>query len=106
ITNGVNAVSVMGQTAFNSATPHTTQSGMSGVDMLRYDGVNSRLFVAEFKHNRVTVWNATGTITNGQAATNVLGQSVYNSSHSISGVTQSNLFDPPSVFFDTVNHLY
>ncbi len=95
ITNGQNAVNVLGQTGF----------GSSGINRMwdpsdiAYDSSNNRLFVVETGSDRVTVYNTT-TITNGQNAVNVLGASAVG----VLGTGNSNqnsLYDPSSVAYDT-----
>jgi DNA-binding beta-propeller fold protein YncE len=106
ITNGENASYVLGQPNFTSRIATTTQSGLRlpptlnypgcGVD---YDEANQRLFVADTNNNRVMVFNvATSTITNGENADYVLGQSNFISSSS--ATTQSGLSLPTGIAYD------
>ncbi len=55
ITNGMNAVSVIGQDSFTDTEPATTQDGSSGPTHLFYDSGNSYLYVQQFGNERVVV---------------------------------------------------
>jgi DNA-binding beta-propeller fold protein YncE len=102
ITNGENAVNVLGQTSFTSSIATTTQSGLYAPIGLDFDSVNSRLFVADFNNCRTLVFNvATSTITNGENAVNVLGQTSFTSSTAY--YTQNGLPAPTAVSYDPTN---
>jgi DNA-binding beta-propeller fold protein YncE len=73
ITDGENAVNVLGQEDFTTNTAVLDQDGMSGPRGVAYDAGNNRLFVADTTYNRVTVYNVAA-ITDGEDAVNVLGQ--------------------------------
>ena len=98
ITNGQNAVNVLGQANFTTSTIAITQSGMRQPGDVEYDSTNSRLFVADYF--RVLVFNV-ATITNGQNAVNVLGQANFTSS--ITAVTQSGMSGPAGLVYDNTN---
>ncbi len=76
ITDGENAINVLGQTAFTTSTAATTQAGMNVPTGLVYDSTGQRLFVAQNTGNRVTVYDVAA-ITNGENATGVLGQATF-----------------------------
>jgi len=102
ISNGMNASNVLGQANFTSTSRATTQSGIRSPVGLAYDNSNTRLFVADSGNNRVTVFNvATGTIANGENASNVLGQSTYTASGS--HTTQSGMDTPFGLAYDSAN---
>jgi len=103
ITNGMNASYVFGQPNFTSSTASTTASGLSGEVAPLYDGTHGRLFIADAGNNRVLVYNVTSTITNGMAASYVLGQTSFTSS--VSARTQSGLSDPTSLAYDSASDL-
>src|SRR3989344_3804853 len=103
ITNGMNASYVLGQPNFTSSTASTTASGLSGEVAPLYDGTHGRLFIADAGNNRVLVYNVTSTITNGMAASYVLGQTSFTSS--VSARTQSGLSDPTSLAYDSASDL-
>src|ERR1051326_4986405 len=99
LSNGENASYVLGQAGFTtggrnfigSATP--VQNGMSHPTGVAYDSINARLFVSDTLNNRVLVFNvAPGTITNGEKASYVLGQSTWSTNNS--GKTSSTLNHP------------
>lgn len=79
ITDGEEAVNVLGQTDFTSSTTATEQNRLSSPYGLAYDGTNSRLFVNDTGNNRVLVYNV-ASITDGENAVNVLGQSGFTTS--------------------------
>ena len=57
ITNGQNAINVLGQPNFTTANPANTQSGMNMPSGLTYDTTNQRLFVSEEGGNRVKIFD-------------------------------------------------
>ncbi|TSC59509.1 MAG: Uncharacterized protein LiPW15_814 [Parcubacteria group bacterium LiPW_15] len=102
ISNGKNASFVLGQTTFTASNQATTQSGMSSPISLTYDSVNSRLFVGDSQYNRVTIFSvATGTVSNGMNASNVLGQTTFTAS--VSGRTQSRMNQLAGLAYDPTN---
>jgi hypothetical protein len=101
ITNGENAINVLGQTSFTTSTAATTQAGLSGPGGVAYDATNNRLFVAEASNRRVVVYDVT-TITNGENAINVLGQANFTSS--LLGPTQAILGITYDVAYDAANN--
>ncbi|MGL5830524.1 MAG: hypothetical protein ACRCZE_00050, partial [Candidatus Altimarinota bacterium] len=96
ITNGENAVNVLGQTLFTTATQATTQAGMARPAGLFYDSGSSRLFVVENSNSRVTIFDLTVT-TDGENAVNVIGQTLFTTS--TSGTTAARFSVPENVFF-------
>jgi len=101
ITNGQNAVKVLGQSNFTSTSAATTQAGMSCPYGLAYDSANHHLFVADYYNNRVLVYDTT-TIVNGENAVNVLGQPNFTSS--ASATTQAGLAYPGGIAYDNTSH--
>ncbi len=97
ITNGENAINVLGQSSFTTGTAATTQAGMSGPRGMVYDSVTNRLYVAGAGNNRVTVYDV-ATITNGENAINVLGQSSFTTS--AAATTQAGLSGPRGLAYD------
>ncbi len=91
ITNGEDASYVLGQPDFTSNTITTTQNGLNApYGGLAYDQATNRLFVPDSMNNRVLIFNvATSTITNGEDASYVLGQSDFMSN--MATTTQSGL---------------
>jgi DNA-binding beta-propeller fold protein YncE len=76
ITNGENAVNVLGQPNFVTSSAGSTQAGMNLPNDVALDTVNNRLFVVQSSNHRVTVYDV-NSITNGENATFVLGQSSF-----------------------------
>jgi len=100
ITDGENAVNVIGQLNFTSYNCGATQVGICGPRGLAYDSVDDRLFIADAFYNRVTAYEVS-TITNGEAAENVLGQANFVSTSAAD--TQSGLNSPTGIAFDSSN---
>ena len=101
ITNGENAINVLGQTNFTTNTSACTQSGMNTPHELKYDSTNNRLFVADNLNNRVLIFDV-ATISNGENAVNVLGQT--NFTTNTSACTQSGMNTPCGVTYDGGNN--
>lgn len=99
--NGMNARYVLGQPDFISPTSDVTQSGMDGPLGLSYDSVGKRLFVGDANNHRVLVYNV-ASITNGEPAQYVLGQSTFLTFDS--ATTQSGLSFPSASVFDAINN--
>ena len=102
IVNNENAVYVLGQDDFTSASSGTTAARFNGVFGLEYDSAGERLFVADAFSNRVLVFDV-AVITNGENAVNVLGQSDFVTN--TANVTQSGLDTPEGLVFDSSSDL-
>jgi len=102
ITNGENAVNVLGQANFTAGDYVTTQSGMKTPWGLAYDSANSLLFAADSANNRVLVFNV-ASITDGENAINVLGQSNFTSSGTALTQAGMNLADGSGIAYDSAN---
>ena len=90
---------VLGQSDFYSDNVTVSQNHLAYPDGLAYDQMTTRLFVSDQTNNRVLVFNvATSTITNGENASNVLGQSNY--ATSTSTTTQGGLSSPYGLAYD------
>ena len=100
ISNGENAVNVLGQPNFTASDPGTTQSGLDSPFSLDYDSVNHILFVTDVNNNRVVTFNMDSTA-NGENAVNVLGQPNFTASEP--GKTQSKLDAPAGLAYDSKN---
>jgi 6-phosphogluconolactonase (cycloisomerase 2 family)/predicted nucleotidyltransferase len=96
ITDGENAVNVLGQADFTTSTTGTSQNKMSSPFGVHHDGVN-RLFVCDQINNRVLVFDTTA-LTDGENAINVLGQSDFTTG--TTGTTQSKMYGPRSSVLD------
>jgi len=86
ITNGENAINILGQPDFTTYSATTTQTGMDGPRGFAFDTSDSRLFVADRDNNRILVYDASE-ITNTQPAINVLGQADFTSSSATTTIT-------------------
>jgi DNA-binding beta-propeller fold protein YncE len=76
MSNGMNASFVLGASNFTTYSGGWTSSTLSAPSGVEIDDSRNLLFVTEWNNNRVTVFN-TASLSNGQAAVNVLGQSTY-----------------------------
>jgi len=101
ITNGENAVAVLGQPDFVTGTAALTQSGMAAPQDVEIDTAGQRLFVVSKSQHRVLVYDV-ATITNGENAINVLGQANFTSS--AIATTQSSVREARGVTFDPNNN--
>jgi DNA-binding beta-propeller fold protein YncE len=101
ITNGMNASNVIGQSNFTTFGLNTTQSGLFNASGVAYDATFKKLYVVDTGNARVMRYDA-ASITNGQNADAVYGQSDYTSSGS--HATQSGLNQPYGVAVDQVTH--
>jgi DNA-binding beta-propeller fold protein YncE len=105
IVNGENAIKVLGQANFTTATAATTQAGMNVPYGLAYDAVTKYLFVSQDTGNRVTVFDLSDGITDGESAINVLGQADFVTAAAAN--TQAGLNDPRNIAYDGIHkHLY
>jgi predicted nucleotidyltransferase len=104
ITDGENAVSVLGQATFTTNAAGITQSAMNAPFGLATDSSTNRLFVSDYLSARVLVFDV-AVITNGENAVNVLGQADFTSSNP--AVTQSGMFLPSGLEYEAgMNRLY
>lgn len=100
IANGENASNVLGQTGYSMNGHGHTQSTLNAPQALAYDPVNTRLFVADTSNNRVMIFNVNpSTISNGENASNVLGNTVFTSAGS-GNCTQSTVNNPSGLAYN------
>jgi len=95
--NGENAIYVLGQTTFGTSTPATSQTGLRNPYGVAIDVGAARLFVADANNHRVMIFDVTS-ITNGEAAVNVLGQSSFTTANA--ATSQSGMRNPQGVVID------
>ncbi len=100
ITDGENAINVLGQSTFTASTAATTQAGMNAPYGVAYDSADSYLFVAQSTGNRVTVYDV-ASIADGENAINVLGQATFTTS--TVGNTQTGMNAPRGITYDTTS---
>jgi hypothetical protein len=96
ITNGENAINVLGQSGFTTTTAATTINGLNGPIDAALDVSNQRLFVSDQGNQRVVMYNVSS-ISNGEDAIQVLGQTDFTTG--TGGTSQSKLSNPKGVFF-------
>ena len=99
ITNGEPAVNVLGQANFTASVSTTSQAGLNSPSGLAYDEVNRRLFVSQSGANRVSIFDV-ASITDGEAAANVLGQATFTGGATSNASTGMN--NPQGLAFDNV----
>lgn len=109
ITNGENAINVLGQNNFTSSSAILSQSGFTTVAGMLYDNTTNRLYAYGIR--RVMIFDA-ATITNGEVAIDLIGQYATNDGGTIDWTT-NNADDAPGPYgfqapndgaIDTVNH--
>ncbi|MEO6077836.1 MAG: hypothetical protein ABIP54_03545, partial [Candidatus Andersenbacteria bacterium] len=100
ITDGENAVNVLGQTIFTSSSSGTTQSKMWLPTGLAYDSTNHILYASNYS-NRVLVFDV-NSVTDGENAIHVLGQATFTSA--TAATTQSGMKNPAGITLDTTNN--
>lgn len=97
ITDGENAIHVLGQDDFTSSGYGTSQTQIRNPYNLAYDPADDVLFVADFINNRVVTFD-TSDITDGMEMSHVLGQPDFTSS--AGGTTQTSTFGPTGLGHD------
>jgi len=97
ISNGEAAVNVLGQVNFTSGGAALSATRMSGPEGLAYDSIGQRLFVADKDNYRVLVFDV-ASITNGEAAVNVLCQTSFTTDNQ--ALSQSGCDNPSALAFD------
>jgi len=100
ISNGMNALYELGQTNYTNSAIGSTSSRMNGPVDVNIDTTTNRLFVADANNSRVLVFNTTS-LSNGMAASNVIGQTGF--SLSTAATSQSRLNGPHGVSYDSSN---
>lgn len=97
LTNGEDAVHVLGQTEFSTANTGSAAEQLRGPRGVAFDTAGNRLFVADTGNNRVVTYD-TAIIENGEAATYVLGQPDFN--NEAEGLGESAMLQPTEVVYD------
>jgi DNA-binding beta-propeller fold protein YncE len=106
ITNGEDAVAVIGQSDFISGTVYSVTAGIRMPQGLDYytDGVNERLFVSDYGNNKVAVYDV-ASITNGESATGYLGTPTTNTYPTCDTATSANICGTYDVKIDPIRML-
>lgn len=101
ITNGMNAAYELGCTDFiDDGCGGTTKSSLNAPNQLAFDSGNNRLYVADGGNNRVLVFS-TSSLSNGENASYVLGQSNYTNNGA--NTTQKGIYVPYGLAYDSAN---
>jgi hypothetical protein len=104
ITDGENAVNVLGQNNFTSNGSGTSQSALNNPKSFAMDTQLNRLFVSDYTNDRVMVFDVAA-VTDGENAVNVLGQ--LNFTGNSAATTQSRMYAPVGLSYDPgMNRLY
>ncbi|MBK8871655.1 MAG: NHL repeat-containing protein [Elusimicrobia bacterium] len=101
ITNGENALNVLGQADFTSSGLATDINRMNAPREVEYDPESGRLYVAEYSNNRVLVFDVT-TVTDGENAVDLIGQANYTAN--AYSTTQTGLYGPTSLVVHPSDH--
>lgn len=103
------ADNVIGQSSLTSADAVAcTATSVGSPSGIGYDSTNNRLFVVSNHsgtNSRVMVFNLSGGITDGMAASNVLGQADLTTCASTVSRTQKNLYFPFDILYDNTSGL-
>ncbi len=110
LSNGMNAIKVLGQPIFTTATAVNNQAGMNAPSGVFVDEANNRLFVPQSTSNRVSIFDVS-TITDGEGAVDLLGQyntltpqgPAYLKSTANNGPNRTGLSGPQGLVLDTTN---
>jgi sugar lactone lactonase YvrE len=103
LADGAAANTVLGQSGFTSNGAGTTQTALNFPQGLVADG-NGNLYVADTGNNRVLIYGSALSLSNGAAASTVIGQSNFTSR--LNGSGQSQLSLPIGVVVDNSGNLY
>lgn len=104
ITNGENAIAVLGQPDYTTVTSGLSASKLNSPRGVAVDSSNQRLFVQDSGNNRLLVFDVSS-ISDGENAQNVLGQSDFTTASVCTpSLGQSKICDPHSVAFDATNN--
>jgi len=108
ITNGMNALYVIGQPNFTSATQAITRTGMSDPYGMALDTAGHRLFIADDRFcntGRVLVYD-TSSLSNGMNASNVLGVTDFTAQdNSACNTPSASNMDPEGLAYDPKHQL-
>lgn len=102
ITNGENAVNVLGQTNFTTWTSGTTQSKLDFPTDVSFDNANQILFVSDANNFRVLTFDV-ASITNGENAVNVIGQEDFVSN--VEDLGDANFYWPQANYYNEANEI-
>ena len=103
ISNYMPANYELGEPDFSTISGGASQNLFSDPTGLAYDSTSHRLFISDWVNSRVLVYDLSGGISNGMAASNVLGQSDFTSSSACSTVNASCLSNPEGLSYDSAN---
>ena len=99
--NGANADGVLGQTNFTSYSFSTTRNGMDEPTGVTADNASGRLYVGDYRNNRILVFNAAAGLANGANASYVLGQTNFTTgTPNTGGLSATTLDQPDNIFYD------
>jgi DNA-binding beta-propeller fold protein YncE len=103
ISDGEAATNVLGQANLTTCSATTCDASTTYAPLgLAFDSGNNRLYVADYLHNRVLVFDV-AVISDGEAATNVLGQANLTTC-SVTTCDASTTYAPYGLAFDSGNN--
>jgi DNA-binding beta-propeller fold protein YncE len=109
LTNGADAIAVIGQPDFSSHQSGRSDRQLNGPDGIAYDYARDRIYVSDHENNRVLVFDAApDRLGNGPSAVAVLGQKDFESLHrrgrtGFGGSGVRFIYDPRGLAFDSEN---
>ncbi|HSX01862.1 MAG TPA: ATP-binding protein [Candidatus Saccharimonadia bacterium] len=98
LTDNMNASHVLGQPDLGANTSNTGATGLNAPQGVYYDAAATSLAVADSGNNRVLLYDISGGVNDGMAATAVLGQIDFNGTGS--ATTATTLNDPTAIAYD------
>lgn len=104
--NGPNAIAVLGQSSFTGSSSACASTGMY-IPMGVYLDSNGNLYASDSGNNRVLYWSDVSSLSNGQAAGEVFGESSMSDCTANAGsIGQTTLDSPAGLFVDTAGYLW
>ncbi|MBI3073454.1 MAG: hypothetical protein HYY84_15185 [Deltaproteobacteria bacterium] len=100
-TNGMLAVNVLGQPTFATNTGGASATELRDPADVAFDPSRSRLFVADRGNHRVVAYEFDASISNGMAASNVLGQP--NLTSGDAGISATQMSNPSGLALDVIS---
>ena len=106
ISNGEDAVGVIGQTNFTNSSSASTQSRLNSPFHIAIDDSTHHLYVVDKGNHRILIFDTTGVTDHGQNAVAVLGQANYTARNANRGgsIAANTLNKPRGITIDPTNH--
>jgi len=104
LTNGMSALTVLGQPDFVSKVAGTSENQLNGPNGVAVDTASGKLFVIDRNNNRILRWSSADALSNNSNAEAVFGQSDFTSNSS--GTTASKFNNPIGVHIDSEGRMW